>query len=122
MTRAELILVGTTDDIPQGEALLVPAAVTGTVPIAVFHAETGKFYALDDRCTHGTASLSEGFIEDDIVECPRHTAQFCLRNGKVLSLPATVDAATHTVELDGRNILLYPGVPADDVTNAEEAG
>src|SRR5699024_3954353 len=34
-----------------------------TVPIAVFHAETGKFYALDDRCTHGAASLSEGFIE-----------------------------------------------------------
>jgi len=122
MTPADPLLVGTTDDIPQGEALLVPAAVTGTVPIAVFHAETGKFYALDDRCTHGAASLSEGFIEDDIVECPRHAGQFCLRNGKVLSLPATVDAATHTVELDGRNILLYPGVPADDVTNAEEAG
>ena len=122
MTPADPLLVGTTDDIPEGEALLVPAAVTGTVPIAVFHAETGKFYALDDRCTHGAASLSEGFIEDDIMECPRHAGQFCLRNGKVLSLPATVDAATHTVELDGRNILLYRGVPADDVTNAEEAG
>src|SRR5699024_6155763 len=57
MTPADPLLVGTTDDIPQGEALLVPAAVTGTVPIAVFHAETGKFYALDDRCTHGAASL-----------------------------------------------------------------
>lgn len=122
MTRADPLRVGTTDDIPEGEALLVPASVTGTVPIAVFHAETDKFYALDDRCTHGAASLAEGFIEDDIVECPRHTARFCLRNGKVLSLPATVDAATHKVELDGLNILLYPGVPADDVTNTEEAG
>lgn len=56
---------------------------------------------------------------NEIVECPRHTEQFCLRNGKVLSLPATVDAAAHKVELDGLNILFYAGVPVDEVTNTK---
>ncbi len=61
---------------------MVLAAVIGTAPNVVFHAETDKFYAPDDRCTHDTASLAEDFIEDDIVECPYHTAQSCLRNGR----------------------------------------
>ncbi|GAA2045354.1 bifunctional 3-phenylpropionate/cinnamic acid dioxygenase ferredoxin subunit [Yaniella flava] len=114
MTQTHPIIVGTTDEIQEGEALYVSSAITGTAPIAVFHTETGEFYALDDRCTHGQASLAEGFIKDELVECPRHAATFCLRNGKVLSLPATVDTNTHQIEIVGQNILLYPGVPATD--------
>ncbi len=119
MRKTEPIIVGTTGEILEGEAMLVPAATTGTVPITVFHTETGKFYALDDRCTHGAASLAEGFIEDDIIECPQHAARFCLRNGKVLSLPATVDASTHQVKIDGGDILVYVGVPVAKVADAE---
>lgn len=114
MPDTKPIIVGTTGQIPEGEALLIPAETTGTVAITVFHAETGTFYALDDECTHGAASLAEGFIEDDVIECPQHAAQFCLRSGKVLSLPATVDATTHQVEIDGENILVYVGVPVDE--------
>lgn len=115
MRQPEPIIAGTTGEIPEGETLLIPAETTGTVAITVFHAETGTFYALDDECTHGAASLAEGFIEDDVIECPQHSARFCLRNGKVLSLPATVDATTHQVEIDGENILVYVGVPVAEV-------
>lgn len=107
------IRVGSTAEIPEGETLLVPAATTGSVPISVFHAEDGGFYALDDTCTHGQASLAEGFVEDDVIECPLHSGQFCLRTGKALTMPLTVDTNSHQLEIDGTDILLYPGVPAE---------
>lgn len=107
---SEAIDVGSTDDIGFEEAIVVPAATTGSVDIAIFHAEDG-FFALDDRCTHGAAKLSEGWIEEDTVECPQHASAFCLRNGKVLGLPATQDAPTHKVAVVDGRVLLYPGVP-----------
>lgn len=111
---SEPIRVARVEDIEEGEALLLTPEVTGAeVSISVFHAEDGAFYALDDECTHGAASLSEGLIEEDTVECPKHAAAFCLRDGRALSLPATVDTRTHQVEVRDGEIYLRPGVPAE---------
>ncbi|MGE4482272.1 MAG: 3-phenylpropionate/cinnamic acid dioxygenase ferredoxin subunit [Acidocella sp.] len=78
--------------------------------VAVFN-QDGKFYALADRCTHGEASISDGYVEDDCtVECPIHAAKFCLKTGKALTQPATVDLATFEVNIDNGNI--YVLVPA----------
>ncbi|GAB3620160.1 hypothetical protein GCM10027417_14210 [Glutamicibacter endophyticus] len=71
--------------------------------IAIFHAEDGNFYALQDECTHETASLADGWIDGTEVECPLHSASFCLKTGKALCMPATVDARTYKVEVvDGQ--------------------
>jgi 3-phenylpropionate/trans-cinnamate dioxygenase ferredoxin subunit len=43
--------------------------------------------ALDDKCSHGEISLSEGFV-DETIECWAHGAKFELNTGKPLSLPA----------------------------------
>lgn len=99
------------EEIDDEDSRLVPATVTGSVPIALFR-DGDEVFALSDRCTHGNASLSEGWIEDGTVECPAHASAFCLRNGKVLSLPATQDAPTHKVEVVDGRVLLYPGVPS----------
>lgn len=103
--------IGAMDDIDVDEAVLIPSVTTGTVPIAIFRTEDGV-YALSDRCTHGNASLAEGWIEDGTVECPQHASAFCLADGKVLGLPATEDAPTHKVEVVDGRIMLYPDVPA----------
>lgn len=103
------------DDIEEGEAIVVPGDENSTgVDIAVFHAEDGSFYALNDECTHETASLADGWIEGTEVECPVHAAKFCLKNGTALCMPATVDAKTHKVEVEGDTVVLYPGVPAPE--------
>lgn len=100
-------------DIPAGEALVVPAQSAGTADdIAIFHTADGAFYALDDTCTHEEASLADGWVEGDVVECPLHSAEFCLRTGAALCLPATVPAVTHAVEVRGDDVYLFPGVPA----------
>ncbi|QPK79112.1 non-heme iron oxygenase ferredoxin subunit [Corynebacterium lizhenjunii] len=107
------IKVAVLDDIEQEEAIVVTKEVTGyEEPIALFRTEDDEVYALNDTCTHETASLADGWIEGCEVECPLHSAKFDLCSGKVLCMPATEDAPTHKVELRGEEIWLYPGVPA----------
>ncbi|WP_120005626.1 non-heme iron oxygenase ferredoxin subunit [Nesterenkonia muleiensis] len=110
---SEPITVGSIDDIEEGEAQVVEAEQTGTgEAIAVFHAEDGNFYALDDNCTHETASLGDGWVEGTEVECPVHSAKFCLLSGEALCMPATIAARTHKVEVVDDQVLLYPGMGA----------
>lgn len=61
--------------------------VDGT-PIAVVLDSAGAVHAIGDTCTHGDISLSEGFVEDDTLECWAHGSKFSLVTGKPLTLPA----------------------------------
>ena len=44
----------------------------------------GMYYALEDRCGHMNACLSDGVLEETIVTCPLHGAQFDVRDGRVV--------------------------------------
>jgi 3-phenylpropionate/trans-cinnamate dioxygenase ferredoxin subunit len=82
---------------PEGGAIQVDVAGT---PVAIFRSG-GRFYAIADTCTHEEASLAEGELVDEFtVECPLHGAQFDIRTGKVLCLPATVNEETFEVIVD----------------------
>ena len=75
--------------------------------IAVFLVD-GAFYAIDDQCSHATASLAEGDIDSDelCVECPRHGARFDLRSGAARTAPAFRPVKTYQTHVaDGRLIL-----------------
>jgi nitrite reductase/ring-hydroxylating ferredoxin subunit len=62
----------------------------------------GTFYATDDRCTHARASLSEGFIEGDTIECPLHGGRFHIPTGQPLSPPVRVAVCVYPVQvMDG---------------------
>ncbi|MGE4411394.1 MAG: 3-phenylpropionate/cinnamic acid dioxygenase ferredoxin subunit [Sphingobium sp.] len=89
-----------------GDALKVEAPGGA---IALFNVD-GEFYAVDDRCSHGNASMSEGYVEDDAtVECPLHAARFCMKTGAALCQPATDPLRTYPVEIvDGT---VYIDVP-----------
>lgn len=106
------IRVCSASEVPDGGAVVVGRDVTGhDDDIAVFR-DGEQLHALDDTCTHALASLAEGWVEDGAVECPLHSAQFCLRTGAALSLPATRGTRTHRVEVSGGEVLLHPGEPA----------
>ena len=53
-------------------------------------------HAIGDTCTHGDISLSEGFVEDETLECWAHGSQFSLRTGKPLTLPAYEPVPVYT--------------------------
>jgi 3-phenylpropionate/trans-cinnamate dioxygenase ferredoxin subunit len=48
----------------------------------------GKFYAIDDVCTHDGGPLGEGSIDGEDVECPRHGARFNVKSGAATQMPA----------------------------------
>ncbi|MGD8575418.1 MAG: non-heme iron oxygenase ferredoxin subunit [Gammaproteobacteria bacterium] len=68
------------------------------VMIAVFNVD-GNFYALEDVCTHDGGELTGGPVEGDVVTCPRHGAQFCIRTGEVLAPPAYEPVAIFPVRV-----------------------
>ena len=63
-----------------------------------------EVFAVDDTCTHSEASLSEGDISDFKIECWLHGAEFDLRTGQALTLPATTAIETYPVTIDGNSV------------------
>lgn len=62
--------------------------------LAVFNV-AGEFHVTDDTCTHGFASLSEGWLEGHTVTCPWHGGEFDVRSGDPLSAPCTRPLRVH---------------------------
>lgn len=88
-----------TSDVDVGGALRVEK---DDLVLAVFNVD-GEFFVTDDACTHGPGSLSEGYVEGDVVECNFHNGQFNIRTGKVVSPPCMVPVKTYrTVVEDGK--------------------
>lgn len=51
----------------------------------------GEICSIDDICTHEECSLADGFLQNDVVTCPCHLAQFNVKTGKKVANPATGD-------------------------------
>jgi 3-phenylpropionate/trans-cinnamate dioxygenase ferredoxin subunit len=98
MTRE---LVATLEALAPGSAIKV---VIDDIPIAVVRESTGEIHALGDRCSHGDISLSEGFVEDDTIECWAHGSKFGLTDGSHRNIPAFEPVTVYTVEIDGSDI------------------
>jgi 3-phenylpropionate/trans-cinnamate dioxygenase ferredoxin subunit len=64
----------------------------------------GRFYAIDDVCTHDGGPLDQGELIDNLVECPRHGARFDVTTGRPVVLPAVRPVKTYPVEVDGDDV------------------
>lgn len=91
-----------TDDVAEGTALRVEA---GNLILAVFNIE-GRFYVIDDQCTHGPGSLSEGYIDGDVVECNFHNGQFDIKTGEVVSPPCMIPVKTYPVTVENGTVTI----------------
>ncbi len=82
-------------DIPPGQYKTVDL---NDVLIAVFNIE-GRFYAIEDVCTHDGGILTGGPLSGCVITCPRHGAQFDVRTGEVLAEPAYEPVTTFPVRI-----------------------
>jgi len=101
----EFVKVATIGEIEPGRAKRVEV---GEEAIAVFNLD-GEYYAIGDTCSHEEASLSEGDVFGDCVECPLHGSEFDIRTGKALTLPAVLPVPTYPVKVEGDAILVGLG-------------
>jgi 3-phenylpropionate/trans-cinnamate dioxygenase ferredoxin component len=89
------------DELVEGEGFRVPVEPA----IALFKVGD-EFFAIDDLCTHDVASLAEGYVLGEIVECAYHFAKFSLRTGAALSPPAPAGVRTYPTRVEDECILI----------------
>ena len=106
MSVDEIVDVCAVEDLPPGSVRVV---VHGDVSIAIFNAD-GDLHAIEDRCTHDDGTLAEGDFDPDscVIACPRHGAEFDVRSGQALTLPAYLPVDTFDVEVVDGRVLLKP--------------
>jgi chlorite dismutase len=77
--------------------------------VALFNVD-GRIYAMDDRCSHANASLSQGELDDRSVVCPSHGSRFDLASGEPIDGPARRAIRTYAVRIEAGNIYLAPSL------------
>jgi len=90
------------DEVAEGAALKVEAH---GLTLAVFNVD-GRHYVTDDLCTHGPGSLSEGYVEGDVVECNFHNGQFNIRTGEVVSPPCMIPIKTYPTTVENGKVVI----------------
>lgn len=65
-----------------------------------------EVFAVADICSHAEASLSEGEVSGEKIECWLHGAEFNLRTGEAMTPPATEPLEVYEVKRDGDTVTI----------------
>jgi 3-phenylpropionate/trans-cinnamate dioxygenase ferredoxin subunit len=106
-TKVEYLEIAPLSELPNGERLFVE--IEGR-PIVILNL-AGQFFAIDDVCTHDDGPLGDGDIEGYNIVCPRHGAEFDVRTGKAVQLPAVVDIRAYPIRV--MDDMIQVGVPKE---------
>lgn len=103
-------------DVEAGYALQVP--VEGREPVALVRLDEG-YFVIDDTCTHGAASMSEGDIVGCEIECPFHGGRFDIRTGVPTASPCVKALMIYPIKIEGDEVYaaLDAGTRADESTS-----
>ena len=104
-SKIEFVEIAPVSELPNGERLFVE--LEGK-PIVLFNI-AGQLFAIGDMCSHDDGPLGDGLIEDHNIICPRHGAEFDVRTGKAMTMPAVIDIPAYPVKLVDGNI--FVGIP-----------
>lgn len=91
-----------TDAVDEGSAIKVE---TGDLVLAVFNLN-GAFYVMDDVCSHGPGSLSEGFIIGENIECDFHNGMFNIKTGEVVEPPCMIPQKTYKTSVENGAVFI----------------
>jgi len=103
--EVEFIDIGSAGDLGNGERMFVEI---DRMQIVVFNI-AGEYFAIADVCSHDDGPVGDGDLDGYVITCPRHGAEFDIRDGKVLALPAIVDIPAYPIRIiDGQ---IQIGIP-----------
>jgi biphenyl 2,3-dioxygenase ferredoxin subunit len=107
---ADLTKLCATSDIAEGT---VKSFEVGNSVLAVYNVG-GEFFVTDNECTHGAASLAEGILEDDVIECTLHFGAFNVKTGKAVQAPCFTALRTYKVVLQDGQVMVDLDKTAED--------
>jgi nitrite reductase/ring-hydroxylating ferredoxin subunit len=97
-----IVRVCSKDDVPENT---VKSFEVGNAVIAVYNIG-GMIYATDNECTHGAASLADGILDGDVIECSLHFGAFHIPTGDVVAPPCAIPLRTYKVVMQGEDICI----------------
>jgi len=98
----EWIPVARASEVPEGGTL---QTFCGDEVVCLYRLQ-GRVYATADTCTHGAASLAEGYVEGENIECPFHQGLFHIPTGKAVGAPCTIDLRVYEAREEGDEVQL----------------
>ena len=96
-----MIKVAKLSEIPQCGSKLV---MVGETPVALLNIK-GKIHAWDTRCPHRGASLADGNITEDVIQCKFHLWKFDVNKACAVANP-DIKIKSYAVEMRGDGIYL----------------
>ncbi len=106
-------LVCALSDLTVGQAA---QALVGGKLVAMVRDKNGHVHAVEDECSHGKVSLSEGDVDGCMLECWLHGSRFDLFTGAPKTPPATAAIHVYPVRLQGQDV--YVSVDPEDIAAA----
>jgi 3-phenylpropionate/trans-cinnamate dioxygenase ferredoxin component len=97
---ADWVTVARKDFLEPGELMYVEV---DDEPVCLINLD-GELFALNDLCTHEDASLADGTIDGDIIECPMHGGAFHIRTGQPAAFPVAVATEKYAVRILGDDV------------------
>lgn len=106
-SKIEFSEIAPASELPNGERLYLE--IDGRA-LVIFNI-AGQLFAIGDICTHDDGPLGDGDLEGYNIVCPRHGAEFDVRTGQVMQMPAVVDIPAYPVKVvDG---MIQVGIPKE---------
>jgi nitrite reductase/ring-hydroxylating ferredoxin subunit len=94
------VTVARVSDLVPGKGVCVEA---NGKKLALFLSD-GKYYAIDEFCTHRNAPLHEGSCYGALVMCPWHNSLFDLATGAPRNPPAKTGVRAYPVQIVGDDV------------------
>jgi ethylbenzene dioxygenase ferredoxin subunit len=105
LADGNLLFLCKTSDLQPGSVKRVDRAEGD---LAVYNID-GEFYATEDRCSHGLASLAEGDLIGEEIECTMHFGSFNAKTGEPMAPPCSIPIKTYKVEVQGDDVFAVIG-------------
>jgi 3-phenylpropionate/trans-cinnamate dioxygenase ferredoxin subunit len=74
--------------------------------LAIYRSADDEYFATDGLCTHENVHLADGFVDGDLIECPKHSSSFNYKTGEVTGPPACVNLKTYPVRVENDRVLV----------------
>jgi len=107
---SELVKVCPTSEVADNS---VKSFEVGNNVLAVYNIG-GEFFVTDNECTHGAASLADGILEDDIIECTLHFGAFNVKTGAAVQAPCFTPLRTYKVMVQDGHVMVDLDKTAED--------